>query len=189
VDRLTPRAADAAVFEGARVRVVESGDTATRVSLSRPRLEALIRDALALSDHTPSYVWVDGDSELAVDAAHARVALLPGTLLLGIRVECDQTGPAEVTVPFALGRGDLAAGMVMSAPRRPDGPAAVVDRWGPVLVAAAYRAVLDVVTAAAASAGVDRDGAALIPGAVTTDGRAFVILPQARHAIDRGRLL
>lgn len=132
---------------------------------------------------------MDGDSELAVHAARARVALLPGTLLLGIRVECDQTGPAEVTVPFALGSGDLAAGMVMSAPRRPDGPAAVVDGWGPVLVAAAYRAVLDVVTAAAASAGVDRDGAALIPGAVTTDGKTLAILPQARHAIDRGRLL
>jgi hypothetical protein len=72
---------------------VESGDTASRVTLSRPRLEELLRHALALSDQTPSYVWVDGDSELAVHAARARVALLPGTLLLGIRVECDQTGP------------------------------------------------------------------------------------------------
>lgn len=189
MDRLATRIADLGVFEGARVRVVESGDAATRVSLSRPQLEALLRDALALSDHTPSYVWVDADSELAVHAARARVALLPGTLLLGLRLECDQTGPAEVTIPFALGRADLAAGMVMSTPRRPDGPAAIVDRWGPVLVAAAYRAVLDVVTAAAASAGVDRDGAALIPGAVTTDGKTLVVLPQARHAIDRGRLL
>ena len=189
VDRLMTRVAEAVVFQEGRVRVVESGDMAPRVSLSRPRLEELIRHALALSDETPSYVWVDGDSELALHAARARVALGTGTLLVGIRVECDQTGPAEVTVAFALGSKDLAAGMVMSAPRRPDGPAAIVDRWGPVLVAAAYRAVLDVVTAAAAAAGVDRDGAALIPGAVTTDGKTLAIAPQARHAIDRGRLL
>jgi hypothetical protein len=186
---LAPRVEVAAVLAGPRVPIVDTGQTAQLVRLSRPRLEELLRAALALSEETPSYVWVEGDSELAVHAGRTRVALAPGTLLVAIRVECDQTGSVEVTVPFALGSEELAAGMVMSTPRRPAGPATVVDRWGAVLVAAAYRAVLDVLTAAAAVAGVDRDGQALIPGAAITDGRTLTVVPQARHAIDRGRLL
>lgn len=148
-----------------------------------------MRAALALSDAVPSHVWVEADSELALHAARTRVALSPGILLVGIAVECDQSGPGEVTVPFALGSPELAAGLVMSAPQRPDGPAVVVERWGAVLVAAAYRALLDIVTAVAAAAGVDRDGRPLIPGAVTADARRLTITPQARHGIDRGRLL
>jgi hypothetical protein len=189
VGRLSLRARESVVFEGPQVRVVTSGETAKRVTLNRPRLEELLRSALALSEQTPSYVWADGDSELVVHATRTRVALIPGTVLLGIPVECDQTGPAEVAVPFAIGRPDFPAGMVMSAPRRPDGPPAIVERWGAIVVAAAYRALLDVITAAAATAGVDRDGNALIPGAVTADERTLVVTPQARHAIDRGRLL
>jgi hypothetical protein len=187
--RLAPFALSATVLDGPRVRVVDVGDTTPRVSLTPERLQELMRMALAPDDKKPTYVWVDGDSELALHAASTRVALLPGALLVGIRVECDQTGPVEVTVPFAIGQKDVAAGMVMSAPSRADGPATVVDRWGPVLVAAAYRAVLDVVAAGAATAGVDRDGRPLIPGAMTTDGETLSIVPQARHAIDRGRLL
>lgn len=189
VERLAPHARAATVLEGPRVRIVNVGETAPRVSLKRTRLEELVRAALALSEKTPSYVWVDGDSELVLHTSRVRVALSVGVVILGIRVECDQTGPSEVTIAFAVGRQDLAAGMLMSAPSRPDGPAAVVDRWGAVLVAAAYRAVVDVITAAAATAGVDRDGRALIPGAVTTDGNSLFVVPQARHAIDRGRLL
>jgi hypothetical protein len=171
------------------VRVVNVGDTTPQVSLAPDRLQALVRTALALDDKTPAYVWVDGDSELALHADQSRVALVPGAIIVGLAVECDQTGAAEVTVPFAVGAKGVDAGMVMSAPGRPDGPPTVVDRWGAVLLAAAYRAVLDVVTAAAATAGVDRDGQPLIPGAMTTDGKTLAITPQARHAIDRGRLL
>jgi hypothetical protein len=182
-------AASAAVFEGSTVRVLEPAATGRLASFSQRRLEDLVRAALALSKDTPSFAWVDGDSELAVHAERTRVALGPGVVLVGIAVECDQSGPAEITVAFALGSQERAAGMIMSAPQRPDGPAAVVDRWGGVLVAAAYRAVLDVATAAAAAAGVDRDGKMLIPAAVSSDGRRLVVVPQARHAVDRGRLL
>jgi hypothetical protein len=188
VTRLAPMAARAAVFAGGEIPVLEVGAAAGSLTLSRVRLEELLRAALAPDDDAPSWVWVDGDSELAVHAGRTRVALAPGLLVVGVRVECDQTGPAEVTIPFALGSDELAAGLVMSAPRRPDGPAAVVDRWGAVIVAATYRAVLDVVTATAQAAGVDRDGRPLIPGAATTDGKTLAIVPQARHAIDRRRL-
>ena len=170
-------------------RVLDTGETAAPVRLARAALETSLRQALALDDDTPSYVWVDGDSELVVHAARTRVALSPGTLLLGLTVECDQTGRVEVTVPFALGSNDTDAGLVMATASRPFGDVSLVERWGDVLVAAAYRALLDVVTAASASVGVDADGTFLLPGAVSTDGKAITIVPQARHAIDRGRLL
>lgn len=170
------------------VLVVRPGAVAKQISLSRPKLEQLLRAALAVGDH-PSVVWVRGDSELAVHTAGLRVALARGLLVVGVRVECDQTGPAEVTVPFALGSRELAAGMVMATPARPDGPALLVEQWGAVVAAAVYRAVLDVATAAAATVGLDRDRKPLLPGAVSTDGKVLTIIPQARHAIDRQQLL
>ncbi len=179
----------AVVFPSGRVPVLTSGGTAKTLGLSRPRLEELVRAALAVSDRTPSVVWVRGDSELAVHADRTRVALGKGTLVVGVRVECDQTGPAEVAVPFALGSDDLRSGLVMAVPARADGPPLVVEQWGAVIVAAVYRALLDVMSAVAASAGIDRDGMPLIPGAVSTDGATLTVVPQARHAVDRGRLL
>lgn len=196
VRRLTPLAATAVaarrrgdVLELGEVVVLPASETATDLVLSRPRLEELLRAALALADDTPSVVWVRGDSEIAVHAARTRVALGPGTLVVGVRVETDQTGSAEIVVPFALGSPTLEAGLVMAVPTRADGPALLVEQWGDVIVAAVYRALLDAVTAAAATAGVDADGHALLPGAISTDGDVLVIVPQARHAIDRRRLL
>lgn len=179
---------DGGLFPGGRIPVFNIGATAKEVSLSRPRLEAMLRAALALTE-SPSVVWVRGDSELAVHCDRARVALGTGTVVVGVRVECDQSGPAEITVPLAVGSPDLAAGMVMATPSRPDGPALLVEQWGEVVVAAVYRAVLDVVSAVAATAGVDRDGKPLLPGAVSTDGNVLTVVPQARHAIDRRQLL
>lgn len=182
-------AAEARRFESGEILVLPTGEIADDLTLSRGSVEALLRAALAVSDDTPSVVWVRGDSELAVHAARTRVALGPGTLVVGVPVECDQTGPAEVAVPFALGSRNLKAGLLMAAPRRPDGPPLLVEQWGAVLIAAVYRALLDVVSAAAATAGVDTDGTALLPGAVSSDGERLTVVPQARHAIDRKQLL
>lgn len=167
------------------VAVLPAGGTAKELTLTRPRLEELLRAALAMADGTRSVVWVRGDSEIAVHTSRARVALGPGALVVGVRVETDQTGPAEISVPLALGSPALAAGLVMAAPTRPDGLPLLVEQWGEVVVAAVYRALLDVVTAAAATAGVDADGRPLLPGAVSSDGEMLRIVPQARHPIDR----
>jgi hypothetical protein len=188
--RASPGAPTAARrFESGEIIVVPTGEIAADQVLSRAAVETLLRAALAVSDDTPSVVWVRGDSELAVHTARTRVALGPGTLLVGVPVECDQTGSAEITVPLALGSKDLHAGLLMAAPTRPDGPPPLVEQWGAVLVAAVYRAVLDVLSAAAATAGVDIDGTALLPGAVSSDGERLTVVPQARHAIDRQQLL
>lgn len=171
-----------------RVDVLAAGAVGKPLSLGVKALTALLRRALAVSDAAPSVVWVRGDDELAVHSATLRVALGSGSVVVGVGVECDETGPVEVVVPFALGSPELQAGLLMASPARPDGPALVVAEWGGVLVAAVYRALLDVVTAVAATAGVDEDGAPLLPGAVACDGRALTVIPQARHAIDRRAL-
>lgn len=176
------------VFEQRRILVVDPGAVTPDISLTRPRLEELLRAGLGLAEHR-SVVWVRGDSELAVHADRTRVALGPGTLVVGVRVECDQTGPAEIAVAFALGSPDLAAGMVLATPARPDGPPLLVEQWGAVVVAAVYRALLDVVSAVAATAGVDRDGTPLLPGAIASNGTSLSVIPQARHAIDRRQLM
>ena len=182
-------AAEANRFPSGEILVVPTGEIADDLTLSRADIESLLRAALAVSDDTPSVVWVRGDSELAVHTGRTRVAIGPGTLVVGVPVECDQTGPAEVAVPFALGSKSLNAGLLMAAPARPDGPPLLVEQWGAVLVAAVYRAVLDIVSATAATAGVDTDGTALLPGAVSSDGERLSVIPQARHAIDRQQLL
>lgn len=195
VHRLTPLATTALrrsrpfqIFAPGDIPVIESSGITTDLTLTRPRLEELLRAALALSDDSPSVVWVRGDSELAVHAGRARVALGQGMLVVGVPVETDQTGPAEITVPLALGSSTLAAGLVMATPVRPDGPALLVEQWGDVIVAAVHRALLDLLTASTAAVGIDEDGQSLLPGAVATDGDTLVITPQARHAIDRRRL-
>ena len=80
VERLAPHARTATVLEGPRVRIVDVGETAPRVSLRRARLEELVRAALALSEKTTSYVWVDGDSELTGKALRTAVADLVAQL-------------------------------------------------------------------------------------------------------------
>ena len=100
VARLAARAEAAVVFDRDRIPVIKTGETSAAATLTRARLEELLRAALMLSDEHASHVWVEGDSELAIHADRTRVALAPGILLVGIAVECDQTGPAEVTFPF-----------------------------------------------------------------------------------------
>ena len=46
------------MFRGDRVPVIDAGGTSAVVTLTRPRLEELLRSALALSDDTASHVWL-----------------------------------------------------------------------------------------------------------------------------------
>jgi hypothetical protein len=73
--------------------------------------------------------------------------------------------------------------MVMTE-NRPRGPVALVDRWGESAVAVAWRGLVDAAHALALQAGVDGFGARLVPGAISTDGKTFTVVPQARHALD-----
>ncbi|HSC90107.1 MAG TPA: hypothetical protein VLB86_00485 [Gaiellaceae bacterium] len=126
-------------------------------------------------------VWVDGDSELAVGIAAVRVETGRGFVLVTIPVRCDQTGPAEVHVTFAVGEPGRPAGLYAATQRRPRGPALVVDTWGESLVAFAWQVLLGLVTGLAGATGKDARGNRLVPVELEVTGDGLAIVPMARH--------
>jgi hypothetical protein len=126
-------------------------------------------------------VWVDGDSELAVAIAAVRLETSDGVMVVTIPVRCDQTGPAEVHVTFAVGRPGQPAGLYASTQRRPRGPAVIVDTWGEALVAFAWQIVLGLVSGLAGATGKDTRGNRLVPVELEATREALAIVPMARH--------
>jgi hypothetical protein len=112
------------------------------------------------------------------------VELEDGLVLMALTLEADQTGVGQLTVPLSIGSPQLAAGLVVVTESRPRGPAALVDRWGDAAIAAAWRALLDAAHFLALRAGVDTNGARLVPGAISSNGKSLSVVPQARHATD-----
>lgn len=55
-------------------------------------------------------VWVEGDSELAINLVDLNVKRADGLIRVVIPVRCDQTGNAQVEVVFAVGSPDQPAG-------------------------------------------------------------------------------
>ncbi len=127
-----------------------------------------------------SVVWVEGDSELAVDVGAVRLALDLGRVDLTLPVRCDQTGPAEVVVTFAVGRPDRPAGVYAATARRPTGPQLIVDAWGDALVAFAWDVLLTLAAQLAGARGKDARGNLLVPADMAVTREALVIAPMGR---------
>lgn len=126
-------------------------------------------------------VWVEGESELAVDLAQLTVKLGTGLILVALPVRCDQTGPATVEVVFACGAPDAPSGLYAAAHRRPSGPDLIVATWGDALVAFAWQCLLGMVAGIAGATGKDRRGNLMVPVEMTVTSRAIEIVPMARH--------
>jgi hypothetical protein len=149
-------------------------------------LDDLLRAALAGdAARDEPVLLVDGDSELIVDPAHSRVLTADGLILVVLGVDCDQTGPTEVTIPFGVGTEEANAGMIATTEQRPRGPEIVVGRWGEALIALAWEALISVLAGLTRHAGTDLDVAPLIPTGVTAAKGSIAVLPQARHEADR----
>jgi hypothetical protein len=162
------------------------GDVADPIDIQQKDLERLVLSAVGVEDKRGRHqvIWEQAGSELLVHLERTRLAVLEGLVLVGLTVETVETGRVEVTVPFAVGRPERLAGMVVTSDTQPRGPVIVVDRWGDALIAAAWQALVDVISTIAARTGVDEDGAPLLPGAiVATEGRLSVI-PQAGHLFE-----
>jgi hypothetical protein len=103
-------------------------------------------------------------------------------------VRCDQL-PGErgvVDVDFVVGTPDRPTGLLAAA-TEPRGPRVVIRPWGEALTALAWQSVLSSLGGVAAATGMDRDGASLIPTALTATPGGLNILVQARHEMDRLR--
>lgn len=135
-----------------------------------------------------SVLWQDGPAALLVEVGGLAVNLGDGLLSVAIPVRCDQLprGRELVTVDFVLGTPGRPAGMLVAA-AEPRGSRLVVGRWGEALTALAWQALLDAVGGVAGAAGVDEDGAVLVPTAMTASPNGLAVVSQARHAIDRER--
>jgi hypothetical protein len=165
------------------VKPVPPGALTTPVSVDAAQLQALV--IAALSATAPAQVvWYDHDGDVLVHLDRTVVALFEGVVLVGLTLETDQTGAGQLTVPLSVGSPQFAAGLLVMTESRPRGPVALVDRWGDAAVAASWRALIDAAHALALQTGIDASGARLIPGALSTDGKTFTVVPQARHPID-----
>jgi hypothetical protein len=126
-------------------------------------------------------VWVDGENELAVGIGGVHLQTASGVVVVTIPVRCDQTGPTEVHVTFAVGRSGRPAGLYAAAQRRPRGPQLIVDTWGDALVAFAWQVLLELVSGLAAATGKDARGNHLIPVELEASAQGLRIVPMARY--------
>jgi hypothetical protein len=169
---------------------VPPGGLAQPVTVTLEPLQSLLISSLGAlylaEDVNPpqQVIWYDHDSEVLVHLDRTVVRLDNGVVLVALTLESDQTGVGQLTVPLSVGSAQLAAGLVVVTESRPRGPAALADRWGDAVIAAAWRALLDAVHTLALQAGVDTSGARLIAGAISCDGQTLSVVPQARYAID-----
>jgi hypothetical protein len=164
----------------------EPGGVSEPVAVKAKDLDRLLRAALSPEDADEEVVLLtDGDSQLLVDPARSRALIGEGMVLVVLGVDCDQTGPAEVVVPFAVGSEGATAGMIMATEQVPRGPAEVTGRWGEALVAVAWEALVGVTAGVSRHVGTDLDAAPLIPGALVATSGSITVVTQARHRADR----
>lgn len=130
-------------------------------------------------------VWTSGDDELLVHTGTVRLILTDGFAIVGIGVFTEQTGDAQVSVPFVLGGPGSPLGFVVGTETVPRGPALIVQRWGTHLQGVAWQALVHSVAGVAAAAGVDDQNQVLLPAALTATANGLTVLPQARHTFDR----
>jgi hypothetical protein len=162
------------------------GELAPPVKVPAEVFACLFREALSPAGAVEGwFVWRDLGSEVAVHREGTRVALLPGFVICGLRMRCDQVlDTTELTVPLGTGTEDEPAGLLMTGEIAARGDDLLIDAWGDVSVVACWTAVVNVAIRVAAAAGVDSSCEPLLPGAVWTAEDMFTVIPQARHAID-----
>lgn len=153
------------------------GQQGPAFAITGKELQALIRKALSV-DGTRT-VWTSAGSEVAVQLDSARVALADGMVIVGLTLSTDQTGPQELTTVFAVGTEQRPAGLVAVAEQRPRGHAELSAAFGSAVIATVWRALLQVVTMAAAAAGRDGRDDALLPAAIVATADGVQIVPFA----------
>jgi hypothetical protein len=131
-------------------------------------------------------LWQEGVDALIAEIGQSKIGITDGEIQVYLPVRCDQLpdGTGMVSLRFVVGTADRPTGL-FAATSLPEGPAVVVARWGDALTALAWQAVLDVAHGLASNAGGDADGAGLVPVALVAGDAGLVVLPQARHPIDR----
>jgi hypothetical protein len=172
--------------ERPRPLTIGSGDVTepVRVDLESASKLVVVAARMAAGFFRPTrrsvVVWVEGDSELAVEIGSVKIATNTGRVDLSLPVRCDQTGRADVVVTFAVGWPGRPAGVYASTLRRPFGPTLVIDTWGGALVAFAWQILLTLVTQVAGAVGKDTRGNVLVPADLSATPDGLAVLPMGR---------
>lgn len=161
-----------------------AGTVGPELTIDAGSLQRLFQ-AAATQGGAGTQVWTQNSSELLVSIGQVKLQLDDGLVVVSIPVSCDQVPAAVVQVPFAIGGTSTPSGMVVATEEKPRGPDAIIKIWGEALTAFAWHALLTVLTKVAARAGVDADGAGLIPAAISAGTDGLHILTQARQSFDR----
>jgi hypothetical protein len=145
-------------------------------------MSAVARRAVGLFRPTErtEAVWVRGENQLAIGLTGIRVATQDGLLSVVLPVRCDQTGPTQVAVAFAVGSEERPTGLFAAAHRRPAGPEVVVRVWGENLVAFAWQCLLGLVSGLAGAVGKDSRGNVLVPAELVANADGLRVVPIAR---------
>ena len=145
-------------------------DSSTFLKLTRIAIKPVAKKTIA---------WKKNGSEIIFLPEETVIDIQEGLILIGIVLETTQTGKQTLTVPFATGKEKRFAGTIMTTEERPRGHALLVDVWGDAVIAAAYEAVLQVISGVSAETGVDNKGQHLRAGAIIAKKGVLSIIPQA----------
>jgi len=150
--------------------------SAQRLLLSTARVVADLP-----ADTDADVVWHSGSNELLVHTDELSLSCNVGLLGVGVPVECDQSGPASLTVTFAVGTDKDTRGLMMSTFDRIGGPDAVVGTWSDAVTAFAWESLITLAQRLSAAAGKDTSGQPLVPVAIGAVRGSFLVRPMARH--------
>lgn len=165
--------------------VLEPGTVVRPVTIDPRQLSALVRHAASAPGKRVA--WTGPSGEVLALLGKTRAGTREGMVAVGITLESEETGAAELTVPLRVGDGKTEAGLVATASLLPEGNLRLAQLWGEAVVATAWRAVLDVVTTVAAGVGTDRLGEPLRPAALRATQDGLTVVPQAAHVLQRRR--
>jgi hypothetical protein len=179
LDWLAPLDARARLTTGAATEMVR-----VPVAVANRLLRTTIRLVADLPPRASgATVWVQGDSELLVDALAVTLTCAPALVTIGVPVTCDQLQmkPTVIPVPIAVGTAERPAGLVMATFDRLAGPDVVTARWSEAIAAFAWEALVHLAQQLSAAVGKDADGRPLVPAGIGAEQGVLLVQPMARH--------
>ena len=164
---------------------LQPGEVAEPVPVKEAELTKAFRAALTPKGTPNQVVWHHRGSECALALDKTRVKVIDGFVVVGLTLTTAETGPQELTVPFAVGSEDRLTGLLTVTERRPRGHPSLVRTWSEGVIALAWRTLLEVADVVSAISGTDIDGRPLRAGALVASEGVLRVIPQARHDYER----
>ena len=157
---------------------VRPGEEGPRISLDSESAGKLLRlAAYKVNRQRGRVVWRQAGNEL-------EIKVKAGFILVRIPVDCDQTGPAKITITFAVGSDDRPSGMIAATSAQPNGPPEIVEFWGDALIALAWGSIAELSQSLGFESGEDVYHSRLVPASLVAARDGLHLQTMARHQMD-----